>query len=435
MKQAILIWVICVFAFEIKAQTVVYGQVTDTNGGPIAEAHIKWQGKLLAKTNDLGEYEFIHPKKSGNILLEVSHVSYKPTQRWVRLNKKDTVNATFKLFKQVYELPEFTAFDKRLPEQVFHTNLHYVHDFEIENDRLVLITFSQNLRKDPRLTLCTTNEVILDEIPLSSKPQALFRDFAGRLFVEYEYKVELIVIDNDKIGVTEVDAREYHLNVKPCKDSVHSTILFSDQLWFLPRFNYMAFDVSDSLVFLLKEVVHKQVNHMMRWTYYDMKIDDQRRARKIADHFPELDKQEVAGLMSGFHNSIFYEEPYVPLFVKNDTILIFDHYSDFIFRYSKALETIDSLPIEYHKPQKKWTWKDKVYYDEKQQLFYGLFLQNGYAYLKELDLKSGTIKEENKLQNQFVKKIKVHDGYAYYLHKPFSSPDKPFIYRELLSVK
>jgi hypothetical protein len=377
----------------------------------------------------------ISPKKAGYLMLEFSHVSYKSINRWVKVKRGDTTRLKVFLVRQQYMLPEFQAFDKKEPERVFHTGLHYVHDFEIEENRLLLISFTQNLRKDPRLTLCDLNETILDEIPLSSKPQALYRDFAGRIFVEYEYKVELVEINNDQLRTKEVDASQYHLNLKPCRDSVSQNILFSDQIWFLPRFNYMAYDTQDSLVFLLREVVHQKVNHMMRWTYYEMKIDDQRKARQIADHFPELDKQEVAGLMSGFHNSIFYEQPYVPLFVQKDTILIFDHCSDYIYRYSPSLETIDSIAIDYHKPQKRWTWKDQVYFDEPNNAFYGLFRENGYSYLKQLDLNEGNTLVENKLQNQFVEKIRVHDGYAYYIYKPANSPVKPFIYRELLSVK
>jgi hypothetical protein len=172
---------------------------------------------------------------------------------------------------------------------------------------------------------------------------------------------------------------------------------------------------------------------MMRWEYYDMTVDAQLKAMKIADHFPEMDKQEIGGLMSGFQNTIFYEEPYAPIFVLKDTIMIFDHYSDHIYRYSNSLETIDSIEINYHKPQKRRTWKRQVYQDSKSDLFYGLYLQNGYSYLKQIDIKNGGVAASTKLQNQFVKKIKVHNDYAYYIYKPMSSPIKPFIFRELLS--
>lgn len=431
MKNALAV-ILILLAVSLNAQKAIYLKVVDSAGSAVEGAYLKLN-KQAAATNKNGIGVLFPGVDEGRV--NISHLSYNPGSLAFRFGSSDTLFLKYVLSVKAYQLRPALAIDKRVPEPVFNSFFHYVHDFELMDDRLVMITFNRSLKKDPALTLSSLEEKVIDEKSLPSKPVGLFKDFAGRLFVEFEGYAKLIELEGDSIQLRKIDLREYYHSVKPCMDSTNKQILFSDQIWYLPRFNYYSFDIQDSMMFLLRNVVHKQVNHMMRWEYYDMRIDDQRKARKIAEHFPDLDPQEVAGLMSGFQNTIFYEVPYAPLFIKNDTILIFDHYANYLYRYSDKLETIDSVRIDYHKPRKRWTWKDKIYHDESANRFYALYIQNGYAYLKVIDESTGSVNQVSKLQNQFVKKIKVLNGYAYYIHKPASSPDKPTIYRELLTME
>ncbi|MBD80836.1 MAG: hypothetical protein CL840_18110 [Crocinitomicaceae bacterium] len=417
------------------SQSVILGSVVDAmSKAPIEGAHVFNQIENKNTVSNNKGHFIISTDLKRKLKIRVSHLGYSNYVDWVWLRPGDTLYLTIELKSTAYELKPFETYDIRKPQQMFHSPVHYVHDFDIEGNNLLLITFSRSLKKDPKLTLCDLDENIVDELTIDPEPIRLHRDFADRVFIEYESKVQLVVIENDQLALVDVNLSQYASSVKPCKDSTNKQILFSDQIWYLPRFNYYAFDISDSMFFMLRHIVHEKVNHMMRWEFYDLPIDAQRQARKIAEHFPEMDKQEIGGLMNGFQNSIFYEEPYAPLFVSKDTIIIFDHYSDHLYRYSGNLETVDSIEISYHKPKKRKTWKKQIYLDSKSDIFYGLYLQNGYSYLKQIDTKNGGVVSSTKLQNQFVKKIRVHNDYAYYIYKPHSSPTKPFIYRELLSI-
>ena len=433
MKKRFAILLLTLFSLVCFSQKWVKGRVTDKHNVGLKLVHIKTDfGATVSQSN--GVFLFSVPDGAATCEIGFSHVGFHTKRQTLVFSERDTLVLNIKLASRVYQLNPMQLSEVREPEPVFHSSLHYVHDFEILENRLLLITFNRSLKKDPVLTLANFDEEIVSELPLSMEPIGLFKDFTGRIFVEFKSNVKLIFNQNDSLALLNVDLKEYFHSVKPCKDSVNQQILFSDQVWYLSRFNYYSFDVSDSLVFLLKNVVHPKVNHMMRWEYYDMRIDDQRKARKMAQLFPELDAQEVAGLMTGFQNTIFYEEPYAPIFVKKDTILLFDHHSDYVFRFTESLETIDSIPIDYHKPPKRSSWKRQMFYDKGSDVFYALFNQNGYSYLKEVDMASGGVKRSNKLQNQFVEKIRVYNQYAYYIYKEPSSPSKPFIYRELLSI-
>jgi uncharacterized membrane-anchored protein len=70
--------------------------------------------------------------------------------------------------------------------------------------------------------------------------------------------------------------------------------------------------------------------------------------------------------------------------------------------------------------------------DEVNGNIYGVFLRNGYYYLKEINRNTGKIDSEKKLNFQFVSKIKIKDGYVYYTYKPKQSLLKKFLYKERL---
>ncbi|UTW62314.1 carboxypeptidase-like regulatory domain-containing protein [bacterium SCSIO 12741] len=421
-------------SFAAEAQVLVGRMVHNETGKPIRNVHISVDGRPELAVVSKGDGRFQIPVGEGDITLRFSHVAFEPYTEKIHMHQ-DTLRRDFKLIPKVYQLGDFTTTADRKPESVFHTFVHYVHDFEVMDNRLILITFSRNLKKDPKLTLSGLNQEILDEIAIPTEPETLFRDYQGRVFLEYEKTAYLIRYQDDELKLIEVNAQEFRARVKPCNDTLDQQIFFSDQLWYLPRFNYYSFDTRDSLFRLVRNIVDKELNHMMRWEFYDMTIDQQRQAREMAEFFPNLDKQEMAGIMSGFQNSIYYEEPYAPLFVVNDTILIFDHYSNFLYRYSENLMPLDSQEISYHIPPRRREWKSKVFLDRNRGEFFGLFEKKGYVYLKKINCGNGSFDYAVKLSNQFVEKVRVHDNYAYYIHKPPSSPEKPTIYRERIAER
>ena len=435
MKKVLFIFLFCSLVIPSIAQSWVSIQVlSESSKQGIKDVHVlNLTDNVAAITNHQG---LVHFKTASNrkIKISVSHVSYQPMNTWVWLNSNDSSKLTIELKEKIYELKAFDALESKKPEQMFHSKFDYVHDFEVLGNRLILITYSLSLKKDPRLTICDMNQNVLNEIPILKQPKSLFIDFAGRIFIEYPNKVQLVHAEGKELSLRNIDPLSYANSVKPCKDSLNNLILFSDQIWYLPRFNYFAYDAQDSMVFLLKHIVFDDILSMMQWEYYTMDVLLRQEAQKIAKHFPEMDETEVGGLMCGFQNSFYYQQPYAPLFVRKDTIHIFDHYTDHLYRFNKQLETLDSIQISYHKPQKKRSWKRKVYLDSESDRFYGLFLKNGYSYLKHIDIQSGGVLSSVKLQNQFVKKIRIHDDYAYYIYKPANSAVKPFIYRELLSA-
>jgi hypothetical protein len=134
--------------------------------------------------------------------------------------------------------------------------------------------------------------------------------------------------------------------------------------------------------------------------------------------------------MSGFIQSMFYEPLYAPLFVINDTICIFNHHNDFLYHYNKQNKLIDSVKIAYHHPKNWREWKKQLFVDEAQNKVYAFFSKDGRHYLKQINHQTGREILTYKLQHHSAEKIKIKDGYVYYVYRPFGSTQERFLYRE-----
>jgi hypothetical protein len=134
--------------------------------------------------------------------------------------------------------------------------------------------------------------------------------------------------------------------------------------------------------------------------------------------------------MTGFSNGFLYETVYAPLYVINDTINIFDHSESKIWKFIKDTIEVGEIPFKYHKPKKKSSWKRELIMDEVTGTIYGVFLKNGYYYLKQINPSNGKIVAERKLSFQYVSKLKIKDGYVYYTYKPSRTLLKKYLYKE-----
>lgn len=147
-----------------------------------------------------------------------------------------------------------------------------------------------------------------------------------------------------------------------------------------------------------------------------------------------IDKEIWIGA-SNFTQSLYYEPLYAPLFINNDTVLIFDHYSDYLIKLDLDFNKLDSIPINYHKSKQKKYWEQPLLKDKEEKKLYGLFLRDGYYYLRPINLNDGSTLISFKLRYKYVENVKVENGYVYYIYRPFESSQKKFLYREIIETE
>jgi len=433
-KTYIIFLVGFLFSISLIAQNkiVVIGNITNVaTGKPIANVHVKIQKQNNLTTSNLkGEYQ-INCYRKKYITLVFSHTSFVTSYELLD-TEKDTIYLNVKLALKLENLPTAIVNGEHKPDVVFKSTKISISDYDFYEDKYIFLAYGKRLNKDSEIYLVDKNEKILSKHFIPGTPVELYNDYLGNTNLICKRAIYRIGVSNDKVSLYELPLADFYQLIKPIVDTLDGEILFSDFLEQYPRFKYYAFNPEDTNVTLIKEVVHKEMDWQYNYEYVMLNNADKQFAKRMAKRFKGLDKYDIAASMTGFSHNFMYEKVYAPLFVINDTINIFDHHEDKIWKFIDDTVELASVDFNYHHPAKKSSWKRQLIMDEVNGKIYGLFNLKGYNYLKEIDSSTGKIVAETKLYYQYVDEIKIKDGMVYYTYKPRQTLQKKFLYKEML---
>lgn len=320
------------------------------------------------------------------------------------------------------------------PETLVAKPFYSIFDFDFYKDRLLLLSAEKSLGK-ARIELSDYSGKILAnfEIPKSAgTAKHFFHDYEGYTDLICEDTIFRLDVMNNNLIVSTIPQHDFTRFILPVSDTVNQTYFYQDNWINYPQFNYYHLKNSDSTSQVLKTVCNEDLMKLYNLEYYYLKPGEQLQARRLAK-FYKTDVHIVAALMSGFTNTFYYEPLYAPLYVLNDTICIFNHHNDYLYHYTKKSELIDSVKISYHHPKNWRDWKRQLIVDKTEKRVYGFFSHDGHHYLKHIDYQNGQILGEYKLKHHSAERIKIRDGYIYYVYRPFGSTQERFLYRERIN--
>jgi hypothetical protein len=423
------------FTSKILAQTVIInGCVKNqkTSEGIENVALKDTDGALLCHSAKNGYFSFKHLKKD-LVKIHFVHSSYSSLTKEVRTDGKDTITISVSLTEKINLLDSITVLSVHKPETLVGKPDYSIYDFDFYEDRLILLTAERSLNK-ARLRFSDYNGRIISDQPLpidAGKAQGFFHDYEGYTDLVCSDTVFRLDIMNNNFLLMPIHRNIYERQIKPVSDSGNASIYYSDQWEKYPLFNYYFINQNDTTNHLLATVSNPDLLKIYNMEYYYLPPARQLEARRIAQKY-KTDKRIVAALMSGFTKSMYYEPVYAPLFVLSDTVCIFNHYSDYIYHFDRKNKLIDSVKISYHHPKNWREWKRQLYVDRYENKVYALFSKDGHHYLKQIDHRNGKEMKTYRLKHHSAEKIKIRDGYVYYVYRPFDSTQEKFLYRELI---
>lgn len=415
---------------------VIKGKVTTQFGKVIDLVAIKLDHYNAAFTNIYGEFE-LKLKKDIYYTLNTYHLAYESYVTQLNTSNKDTIEVLIKLKERTNYLDTIAVFASHKPETLVGKPNYGVYDFDFYEDKLILLTAKRSLEHaEIKLTDYTGKEFMSYAIPKEAgEAQKLMHDHMGYTNLLCKDSIFSIEIINQLFVTYGVSKKEFEQSIKPVNDTANGNLYFNDQNINYPMFNYFYLHHSKpQLHNRLYTVINKDLMELYNWEYYYLPPRGQLEARKIAQEY-KVDKKVVAAMMSGFTKSLFYEPLYAPLFIINDTISLFDHQTDQILHFDKENNLIDSVKISYHHPKKWRTWKKQVYLDDTENKVYALFKNGANVFIKRINHVNGKIEGVHKFVNITADRIKIKDGYAYYIYRPFESTQEKFLYREVIQIK
>lgn len=385
---------------------------------------------FATETDRNGQFDLLLPKVK-HITLVFSCVGYKKEVREINPEKQDSVYLSVSLKATPFELITVDINAKPKPDTVFGTQKFSIIDFDFYEDKYFLLTEDKKTNKQ-FVRLADESETLLHSLPIpteAGKAKDIYRDFMGYSNVICEKKIYRLLVLNDKLYLASLPVEDYNALVKPVIDTINSQLLFSNYSRNYPLFNYFSYNLNDSSKKEVHTVEDEDLMHAYRFEYYSLKPREKLIAREIAQEYG-VDKHIAAAMISGFTQTMFYTPLYAPLFIVSDTICIFDHYKDCLYHYNRKAEKIDSVKINYHHPKNWKEWKNLMVKDFTENSIYAVYDNSGHKYLKMINIRNG--KEEGKYSiiHYSADKIRIRDGYIYYIYRPFQSLQEKYLYKE-----
>ena len=421
------------FAMSLGAQTrVVQGVVTESNSPRALEgAVVRVSNSTVATHTDRqGRFELLLPEKERYRLL-TSYTGYQPETRELSFKTRDTLRLHIALKPKLNLLDSVSVVATHKPETLVAKPNYSIYDFDFYEDKLLLLTSEGSMAKAcVRLADYRGKIISTFELPRSAgEARHFFHDYEGYSELICSDSIFRIEVLNTELMVSTVPRRDFERYLLPVADTLNNQYYYNDRWEKYPQFNYYYIKKHDSLAHVLSTVANADLMKLYNLEYYYLPPRMQLEARRYASHY-KTDVHIVAALMSGFTQSLFYEPLYAPLFILKDTVCIFNHHNDFLYHYSKQNQLIDSVRISYHHPKNWREWKKQLFVDEGENKVYAFFSRDGHHYLKHIHYQTGKETATYKLKHHSAEKIKIKDGYVYYVYRPFGSTQERFLYRE-----
>ncbi|MFT4987168.1 MAG: hypothetical protein ACI86P_002046 [Flavobacteriales bacterium] len=425
----------------VSQNLVLQGEIRDQESGQILHnvkvEVVEKNSGYKSKSNSLGQYQVSVASKKSKIILK--REGYLEKTIFVKATKDEMASGViirnFSLFTgEMLGVVDIRA--PGAPEEIYANEQHNVADFEFVEQDFLILTYDKNPKKERKLLL--TNDLM--EVSQSYTIPASFgevlgleKSYARMIFLNTASNLYQVEIKND-IQLTKVDRKTYDDHVKPIVDTINDKVYLSNWYEKYPAFAYYEYTVIDSSYKKIREIADNFMLELCRAEYKYLsgrtKLFYLRQEMKTG-----IDK-EIWACIDNFDQGLYYDPIYAPMFIVNDTMLIFDHCDNLLCRYDMNRNPIDSAAINYHEPGRKInkTFMEILHKDEVTGNIFAQFqVRGGDAVLKKINTNTGQIKKEYSMKFPYPVEIKIKGDFAYYIYRPFESLQKKYLYREKLN--
>lgn len=413
-----------------KGQITIVGRVVDTDNIPLIGATIlDTITKKGTTTNKQGIFYLTLPKQATTIY--ISYLGYyalekKMTRTEIDQSKKDTVLLAISLKPKTEELTEVEIRAANIA-RTYDKPSTLILDYDFHPEGLFLLLSEGNQYK---LRLIDGNSNTLKDIAIRNNPEKLFRDCFGNLHILYADTVYQIYGDQSDLSLMNgFPIRKFEEYLLPCVAAYDDVLFFEDYGLHNQSIIYYLIEKNSKKRKFVQEVVDKESLTAIDDYYRETMAEAGIAPSTVGDN--SLAQQDFARKVEKkvwFYQLTLSRPIYNPLCKVRDSIFIFNHIVDSAFVLNKQGELQRTFPIDY---QYKNGWKNEIIIDYSGEEIYVKCVRGGLAYLLQIDPDSGQIVNEFKLKGHvFPDKIKVRDGFAYYLYNEKNESGRMNIYRQ-----
>ncbi len=425
MKKSWVTVLFLVLLFQCLGQGIEIKGVVYSNHYPVENANIQVLKKEQKSATDSDGVFHLFTNQLP-VTLRFTHLAYQTLD--VKITEKHLKGATdsvifinIELQSNIQNLPEVSISGSKV-QKAYNKPKTSIIDYDIVGDNLYLILQDKN----QYLRMTNFNSKTIDEIQIKTDLKTLYKDYLGNLHILLQDSAYQIFYYNDSLLFAYPTERKFFeqllypivANTECCMYfqyySMHNQYLF-----------YIKIDKDTKNRSLLTAIFDKE-----------QAITNQRKYEEFARHSAaghisqesdhDASTEVIPSGRAAFDAYSFYKHVlskplYSPLVLVKDSLYVFDHLNGFLYQYDLDGNLQNKKTISY---QKERGWAKEIIVDAEQTRCFAKFITNGIATLKEIDLGTGKIKASYVLEHHiFPEKIRIKDGYAFYLYKNLKSED------------
>jgi len=442
MRSAILALVPALALCAHAQQAVLRGVVVDAETSqPLAGAHVSLAGSSKGAVSD-GDGRFSMPVPEGApVSFRVSFTGFAELRRAVTVEEIATGEPLIlRMRRGAIELDPTEVRAQPAPEVVFRRADLHVGGYLVNEDGIWVLGYDKpqlwhseseagaRVMRGPRLVRLDTlfREMASAEVPDDAR--AMHRDHGGRPVIEGSKEGWVARPAAEGIVLERIDRRKLREAVLPWTDSLGGSLFGNNRSEQFPAYEHFARDLRTDKDRLLCTVQDDFMMELFRSQYKYMSGPDKVIAMDLEIE-TGIDREIIAGFMTGFHKDLYFKVPYAPLFLVRDTLCVFDHAKERIKRYGADGTPYSEVKMR-HASERHWS--GQLLQDRHNGQVLALFRQGPRAWLRTVDARTGALGNPCKLTHPFPEEVQVNGGHAYYVYRPFGSTEKRTLFREQL---
>ena len=413
---------------------VLDGTLRDSSSGaPIEGAHVQaMRSGTGAVSGPDGAFGL--PVEVPDSLL-ITHVAYHE----LRVPVKDAVPFTFSLRPRVQELRPVEV-GLPAPEVVFRDEDLHVADHLVNDEGTWVLAYAKRRMltrqevagagglKGAEVVLLDTLQRRIASASLDDEVVAMHRSYRNEVVLETRARAYVAMFEEGGIALVSLPKRFLHERLLPWTDSIPQRLLGNDHHPALPAFSHFAFDPEreSTDVFCSVEDAHYLAIYRSQYKYlsYRDKVDVMNIANDLG-----VDKELVAGALSGIAGDMRFKAPYAPVFVRDDGVFVFDHAAERIRSFGAGLKEQEGVPMRHQQDRR---WAERLLQDRATGRIHAVYRYRDHVLLAEVDPLTGRVGQAFRLTHPWPERVQVHGGHVYYVYRPKGSLEHRALYRERL---
>lgn len=368
-------------------------------------------------TNEDGFFKINLSKPKSTLVF--SFLGYETTYQHITLNLSEV--DTILLKPDIYQLPKAEISAELQLEPMTDVNESIV-DFIFWEDRILWL--KKRGIEGYKLVLAEENGQEIDQFSLKGKGirdiESLQKSCFGSVhLICLNYGFQIDIVNNEIQLGKKSSRRDYDYLIKPCLAQIDYTVYFKKELYNGLVSEFYTADAGGKWNDVFKVAAQEE---LLRSYKEDRGLITygQVQGNVHTNDYNESKAIRNAQQQSDFLKAVLYTGLRIPLFKRNDTLLMFNYYQNQLQFFDKFGNQLAARDINFHLNKK---WDKRVIYDEKTGQLYAVFNNNSGRFIARIDTATGECSPPIHLESVFIKKMAVHDDVLYLLHVNRTEPN------------